>query len=85
MIPAGYIPGMGRNPGEEWLMTHLYKGDYNDLEGPMCLYGWNRSDGDRFSILRNNTSNRGICSICMRRAKLGLPVFPSTYHKTRWL
>lgn len=85
MIPAGYIPGEGRNPREEWLKTHLYKGDYNNLEGPMCIYGWNRSDGSRFSIWRGLEGNRGICETCLRRAEAGLPSVPPTFHKTKWL
>lgn len=46
-----YIEAIGRNPGEEKGHSHLYailNGEYT----PMCRYGWNRSNGAGFSILR---------------------------------
>ena len=60
MIPSGYIVGLGRNPGEEDQVAHLYKGDYNGPMTPMCVRGWNRSDGARFSIYRGQTGNVGV-------------------------
>jgi hypothetical protein len=40
---------------------------------PMCRYGWNRSDGERFSILRGHGGSKGLCKICQRRERAGLP------------
>jgi hypothetical protein len=88
-VPDGYLIGMGRNPGEEWNATHIYKeeGKGEDYQlTPMCIYGWNRSDGDRFSIWRGNMSNRGLCGHCVRRIQKGLsPVADGSGHKTKWL
>lgn len=84
-VPEGYITGMGRNPGEENLATHLYEGTFNNPGLPMCKWGWNRSDGKRYSIFRNNVGNIGICKICLRRALAGKRGVESANHKTRWL
>lgn len=85
MIPSGYISGIGRNTGDEKLKTHLYDGDMNDPGLPMCIYGWNRSNGSGYSIYRNNFGESGICSICLRRAQLGLKGVQPSEHKTKWL
>lgn len=70
-VPEGYITGLVRDPGCENKLSHLYKGDFADPGMPMCRYGWNRDDGESYSIFRGNIG-RGICKICMRRAKAGL-------------
>lgn len=84
-----YLPGMGRNDGEESLVTHLYeyKGTISNILGPMCRKGWNRSDGSGFSILRNNVSNKGICRTCQKRAGENLPFVESVpgSHKTKYI
>lgn len=80
-----YITGMGRNPGEDRLATHLYQGTYGDPGLPMCIYGWNRSDGERYSIFRNNISQKGICKTCLKRAEAGLPGIESANRKTKWI
>jgi len=82
-----YIEAIGRNPGEECQHSHLYAVDSNHNYTPMCIYGWNRSNGDRLSILRGNIGYRGLCKICQRRAQAGLPPIESkdAQHKTKWL
>lgn len=83
-----YIEAVGRNVAEMEGHSHLYTIDTNGLpELPMCRYGWNRSDGERFSILRGWRGGRGLCRICERRAEAGLPGVeckPGS-HKTKWI
>ena len=81
----GYITGVDRNNPDE-ARAHLYAETADGHLWPMCDYGWNRSGGDRFSILRGWTSARGLCRICQRRAAAGLaPVLQGRPHRTRWL
>ena len=82
-----YVTGMGRNEGEDNLVTHLYEGSYESPGSPMCRFGWNRSNGAAYSIFRNNISNKGICKTCQKRAEKGLPSVPAVEgsHKTKWL
>ena len=84
MTANDYIPGIGRNPGEEHLHTHLYRNTEDGLR-PMCMYGWNRSDGRSISIFRGQGGSKGLCRICKRRAAGNLPPVPPTYHKTKGL
>lgn len=79
-----YIEGLDRNDMHT-VVSHLYKGDYDGEMIPMCLRGWNRSDGEGFSIFRNNTSDKGTCKICLRRAKAGLPPVESRTRITKYL
>ena len=75
-IPEGYITGQGR----EWpciRRTHLYQGSFADIGLPMCRHGWNRDDGESFSIWRNNVGPKGICKTCMKRAEKSLPGVPA--------
>lgn len=80
-----YVEAIGRNEGEELQHSHLYaelsNGDYE----PMCLYGWNRSDGQALSIFRGHRGARGCCKTCRKRADAGLRGVPPTTHKTKWL
>lgn len=75
-VPDGYIPGQNRLPDSDQkskkLKTHLYKGDFHGIEGPMCLDGWNRDDHTSFSIWRNNVGDAGFCKRCMARALKGM-------------
>ena len=81
-----YIEAIGRNPGEEHQHSHLYVVDDEYDHIPMCIYGWNRSDGERFSIFRGWSGSKGLCKICQRRAKAGLPpITGNAKHKTKWL
>jgi len=85
MIPEGYIIGMGRNPGEDKLVTHLYKGNFSNPGLPMCRRGWNRSDGFAYSIFRGNTSKAGICRICLKRALKEKDGVDPKKRKTKWI
>lgn len=95
-----YVEGIGRNEGEDKQHSHLYvkisePTDVAAMAGlgartgylPMCRYGWNRSDGESFSIFRGHTGARGLCKICKKRAAKNLPgveAVPGS-HKTKWL
>lgn len=83
ILPEGYILGQDRNDMN--LVTHIYKGDFNNPGLPMCVRGWNRSDGSGYSIFRGNVGNVGICRICTRRMLEGKEGVPSRKRKTRWL
>lgn len=80
-----YVEAVGRNPGEEKGRSHLYlleDGEYT----PMCEFGWNRSDGERFSIFRGWRGHRGLCRTCSNRAEKGLePIREARGHKTQWI
>lgn len=74
-IPDGYIAGADRaRPSRR--VSHLYKGDFGNVGAPMCPNGWNRDDGESFSIWRNNVIN-GVCLNCLRRANKGLEGVPT--------
>ena len=77
-----YITGQDRN--DEWVVTHLYKGTMRDPGNPMCVRGWNRSDGDGYSIFRNLPA-RKICKVCRRRAEENRESVSSRKRKTKWL
>jgi len=83
MIPSGYITGQDRN--DDKLVAHIYKGTVDEPGLPMCVRGWNRSDGERYSIFRNIVGDSGICKVCLRRAIKNLPGMESRKRKTRWL
>ncbi len=68
-IPAGYITGLGRDYPHPPL-AHLYRGDFQDPGLPMCARGWNR--GNEYSIWRGNQGKKGVCKVCLRRARQGL-------------
>jgi hypothetical protein len=76
-----YRPGLGRDiPHPK--RAHLYEvgEDYMDFRNPMCRYGWNRDNGESYSIWRNNVPDNGaICKVCIKRASKGLPGVESTY------
>uniref|UniRef100_A0A6H2A2X7 Uncharacterized protein n=1 Tax=viral metagenome TaxID=1070528 RepID=A0A6H2A2X7_9ZZZZ len=87
MKPGGwvYVIGACRNSPDA-TKTHIYTGPaFNHLVGPLCGYGWNRSDGYSFSILRNNVGGRGTCQTCENRVGAGRGPVPPWPHKTRWL
>lgn len=69
-IPKGYILGLGREYPHPKL-AHLYKGDFSEPGLPMCRRGWNRDDGESYSIWRGNMGEDGICKVCLRRARAG--------------
>ena len=78
-----YVTGLDRN--DQHLVAHLYRGTFNNVGDPMCLRGWNRSDGEGWSIFRNNVGSAGICKVCLRRAHQKLNPVPSRPRKTRWI
>jgi hypothetical protein len=78
-----YITGLDRN--DQHLVAHIYTGTFGEPGDPMCVRGWNRSDGDGYSIFRNNVGKAGICGICMRRALEKREPIPSRPRKTRWI
>jgi hypothetical protein len=81
-----YVEAIGRNPGEELQHSHLYAVDEKNNYKPMCIYGWNRSDGQAFSIFRGHRGAKGLCKICEKRALAGLPpITGNSIHKTKWL
>lgn len=83
-----YIRGTGRNPGEERQKSHLYESvDGHSPIRPMCGYGWNRSNGEGFSIFRSpwRSSEVGVCKLCIKRVKAGLPGVEPWFHKTKWM
>jgi hypothetical protein len=71
IIPKGYISGLARNHPKPKL-AHLYEGTVSEPGKPMCMRGWNRDNGTGYSILRNNIGEKGICLICLKRARKGL-------------
>lgn len=80
-IPDGYIPGLSRrrvtrdSRGEvQYTVAHLYKGDYSDPGQPMCRNGYEKA-GD-ISIWRGNIGPKGLCKVCLRRARAGLSPAP---------
>lgn len=80
-----YTTGVDRNdPGNRKI--HLYRGSFRDPGWPMCRHGWNRSNGEAYSILRNVlTGSRGMCETCWKRAMEGLEPVPPTPHPTKWI
>ena len=79
-IPEGYIAGLGRDYPHP-LKSHLYHGDFQDPGLPMCKRGWNRDNGQSYSIWRGNIGEAGICQICLNRAKKGLSGIPAELAK----
>lgn len=62
---VGYILGLDRSPNaESRFVAHIYKGQYDDIEKPMCKRGYNRGKTG-FSIFRNNYG-KGICKTCLK-------------------
>ena len=80
-IPEGFITGLSRRrvwrtrPGDvQYTVAHLYKGSFSDVGQPMCKNGY-ESAGD-ISIWRGNVGPKGICNVCLRRARAGLEPVP---------
>lgn len=78
-----YVVGQDRNTDD--VVAHLYKGTFNAPSLPMCVRGWNRSDGERYSIFRGIVGNRGICKVCFRRAVARKDGVESRERKTKWI
>ena len=81
ILPEGYILGQDRNDMN--LVTHIYKGNFNDPGLPMCVRGWNRSSGEGYSIFRGTVGD--VCRICVKRTLDGKNGIPSRERETKWL
>lgn len=76
-----YISGVFRGDGGEKMVTHLYAGTFSNPSHPFCSRGWQRKFFGKngklvdweYSIFRNNHSKAGVCKVCYRRMKAGLP------------
>ncbi len=78
-----YRSGSDRN--EENRKSHTYVEVDGDIY-PMCSYGWNRSDGYGFSILRGPYGSEGTCLRCQANLRAGkAPVMKPWSHPTKWL
>lgn len=83
-VVIGYRSGQDRN--EDHRTSHTYAMMEDGELWPMCGYGWNRSGGSRFSILRGAPGTEGECKLCGRNVAAGKPpVFNGFEHKTKWL
>jgi hypothetical protein len=75
----------GQCRNDERALSHTYAETETGL-WPMCGYGWNRSDGHRFSILRGSEGTIGDCRLCLKRLLSGKPPKTKGFpHKTKWL
>jgi len=84
-VPEGYITGLGRDYPHPKI-AHLYEGPIENPGNPMCRRGWNRDEGQSYSIWRNNIGSHGVCQVCVRRAQKGLKgVLPKAYLTPRAL
>lgn len=81
---AFYRSGQCRN--NDRALSHTYA-EMDDGElWPMCGYGWNRSDGARFSIFRGCPGTQGDCLLCAKAVAAGKqPVLEGFKRKTKWL
>lgn len=77
-----YVLGQDRN--EQQAVSHLYRGRYSEVGDPMCARGWNRSDGQGYSIFRN-CAGAAICQVCLRRALQKRDPVKPVKRKTKWL
>jgi hypothetical protein len=80
----GYRAGECRNSPHA--LSHTYAMTDDNGLWPMCGYGWNRSDGEAFSIFRGSPGTEGDCKVCARNVAAGKPPVTNGFpHKTRWL
>ena len=79
-----YRSGLCRN--NDYALSHTYAEMENGDLWPMCGYGWNRSDGEHFSIWRGAPGTEGDCRICQKRVATNQPpVLEGWKHKTKWI
>lgn len=81
-IPEGYIFGLGRDEPKP-KKAHVYEGTFDEPGNPMCARGWNRDDGNDYSIWRNNIGEDGICGVCLRRVREGRSSVPPKSERRR--
>lgn len=83
MVDKCYRSGKDRN--DERALSHTYIETADGLF-PMCGYGWNRSDGYGFSILRGTPGTEGDCKLCRKNVAADKgPVREPFPHPTRFL
>lgn len=81
---TGYQAGQCRN--DDTALSHTYAMMKDGGLLPMCGYGWNRSNGSRFSIFRGTPGTEGDCKLCRDNVRYGRsPIRKGFRHKTRWL
>jgi hypothetical protein len=81
---VGYRSGSDRN--EDDRLSHTYAMMDDGELWPMCGFGWNRSNGERFSILRGSPGTEGKRLVCRRNvAAKKPPLKDGWHHKTKWL
>lgn len=73
-VPDGFILGLGRDEPRPQV-AHLYEGPFCDPGRAMCKRGYNRGD-DGWSIWRGNFGSKGVCAVCLRRAREGRDPIP---------
>lgn len=79
-----YRSGQCRN--DDKALSHTYAMMSDGELWPMCNNGWNRANGDRFSIFRGSPGTQGDCKTCKRRVEAKLPpITDPKEHPTRWL
>lgn len=71
----------GQDRSNRKAVAHEYEGPFSDLGNPMCVRGWNRDDGEGYSIWRGNAPY-GVCKVCTRRIAEDRPSVPSRKRKT---
>jgi len=78
-----YVWGQDRN--DKYARAHCYEAEsFSDIHGPLCGYGWNRSDGEGFSIFRNVVTGPK-CKTCMKREAANARAVDPWQHKTKWI
>lgn len=79
-----YRSGQCRNDDGALMHTYAEMDDGRLL--PMCGYGWNRSNGEGFSIFRGPPGTEGDCLLCRRNVAADKPPTErGVRHKTRWI
>ena len=79
-VPEGFIAGQKKLGGgilnPLTLVSHLYKGSFDDIpkDSGMCRHSYG-PDGS-ISIWRNMLTAKGICSVCLKRAIEGKDPIP---------
>lgn len=79
-----YRSGSSRN-SDGRTKSHTYV-ETDDGLAPMCGYGWNRSDGEAYSIWRGVWGSEGTCLRCQANLAAGKPPVTDGWpHPTKWL
>ena len=79
-----YRSGTGRDDDNN--NSHTYAETTDGELYPMCGYGWNRSDGEGFSIFRGTYGTEGSCKLCQKNLHSGKPPVTEGFpHKTKWI